>query len=195
MEPGLKRYIQEIKRLKPLPKSEVNALVVRAQAGDFRARNRVVEGHLFMVIHVVARTMGRVDMESVSVGNMALFRAVQMFDPARSVDFPVYAFICIRNALLVEMYRQRMVSLEAPAGRDRTLAETIPVYDRGCEDWRPLFSCLTERQRQVIREYYLADRDMREISRSLGVSHQRVGQIKQEALRKMRQANCFDKYI
>lgn len=81
------------------------------QAGNFTARNRLLEEHLGLVHHV-ARQMSRTLAvraefdELVSAGTMGLMSALEGFDPERGLAFSTFAAPRIRGAILDELRKQ-----------------------------------------------------------------------------------------
>ena len=73
--------------------NEVSAWIARAQEGDRRAREVLIEENLGLVHHIVKRFAGRgYDMEDLfQIGCVGLMKAVDHFDPARMVKFSTYA--------------------------------------------------------------------------------------------------------
>ena len=94
----------------PLGHEEINALIERAQAGDERARNRVIEANMRLVTkiaHPMAAASGRMadldDLRQAGVmgprGTAGLVRAIALFDTKRGKRFSTYATQWIRVAV------------------------------------------------------------------------------------------------
>jgi len=79
----------------PLPADEQIALCLRAQAGDRRARDRLVETTMSFVksraLFFAARTKGSDLEDFIGEGSLGLIRAVETFDPTRGSRFVTYA--------------------------------------------------------------------------------------------------------
>ena len=52
-------YVKDIKKYPILSSDEISKLIVKAQAGDIQARNRVIESNLRFVISIAKRFQGR----------------------------------------------------------------------------------------------------------------------------------------
>lgn len=108
-------------RIHPTPSSVFRRDLLRAQAGDHHARQRVVEANLNLVHHVVRRYRGvRQDMEDLfQVGCVGLVKAVDRFDPDRGTQFSTYAVPLILGEV------QRYLRDDAPASAGRNAYQTV----------------------------------------------------------------------
>ena len=72
---------------------EVSVLIQKAQAGDSRARDVLIEKNLGLVHHIVKRFAGRgYDMEDLfQTGTIGLMKAIDHFDLSYDVKFSTYA--------------------------------------------------------------------------------------------------------
>lgn len=103
------------------------------------------------------------------------------------------------------------LSLEQPllGSEDRTLEETLPDFERDPPDSaveeessriaiRDLLGMLDERERMVLQMYYGLDRDrahtLDEIGRNTGLTRERIRQIRDRALRKLRDRKGLQQY-
>jgi RNA polymerase primary sigma factor len=110
------------------------------------------------------------------------------------------------NAAQIEQILQmgvRTVSLDAPVGEDgeTTLLEVLPHDEENAEErhernddrkeLRKLFEQLSEQERAVLNLYYGLKGDyelnLQDIGRQLGLSKERVRQIKEHALARLRE--------
>jgi RNA polymerase primary sigma factor len=73
----------------------------RAAERGRQAQNRLLEGHLRLVVGIAERYAGRSVPfpDLVRAGSLGLSRAVEVFDPGKGYDFPVYAGWWIRQAI------------------------------------------------------------------------------------------------
>ena len=127
------RYMKEVKKAKP---QDWHALITKAQAGDLKARNQVIEGNLRFVIQVAKQYqgMGVAFEDLVAFGNIGLFEAIERFDVSKKVKFLTFAVWYVRaelNKALNEHGRtvrvpshrtqteeQHIKSIHAPVGED-----------------------------------------------------------------------------
>ena len=94
-------YLDRIGKGKLLTHREEIELSRRAKAGDERARMKLVEKNLRLVVHVAKRYRGSgLPFEDlIQEGNLGLIRAVDKFDPERGNRFSTYATWWIRQAV------------------------------------------------------------------------------------------------
>jgi RNA polymerase primary sigma factor len=90
---SLERYFKSIKDLNPLAKSEEIELARKAQTGDRRALNKLIEHNLKIVVTIANKNVGRgIDVDDlIQQGNLGLFNAVDKFDPEVGVRFASFA--------------------------------------------------------------------------------------------------------
>ena len=110
-------YFARIDKGKLLTHREEINLSNRAKAGDERARRRLTEKNLRLVISVAKkyRGMGLPFEDLIQEGNLGLMKAIDKFDPDRGYRFSTYATWWIRQAV------QRSV-----ADKGRTIR--VPVH-------------------------------------------------------------------
>ncbi len=79
-------------RLKVLPQAEMDALLLRAKAGDALAREKLIEGNLRLVLSVIQRfeKRGECPDDLFQVGCIGLIKAISNFDPGKNVRFSTY---------------------------------------------------------------------------------------------------------
>ena len=94
-------YLDRIGKWKLLTHREEVELSRRARAGDERARKKLVEKNLRLVVHVTKRYRGSgLPFEDlIQEGNLGLIRAVDKFDPEKGNRFSTYATWWIRQAV------------------------------------------------------------------------------------------------
>lgn len=79
-------------RLKVLSQVEMNALLCRAKEGDEKAREKLIEGNLRLVLSVIQRfdKRGENPDDLFQVGCIGLIKAINNFDPTKQVRFSTY---------------------------------------------------------------------------------------------------------
>ena len=79
-------------RLKTLTQAQMNALLLRAKAGDEDARQALIEGNLRLVLSVIQRfdKRGESPDDLFQVGCIGLIKAIANFDPTKNVRFSTY---------------------------------------------------------------------------------------------------------
>ncbi|MEW6219709.1 MAG: sigma-70 family RNA polymerase sigma factor [Thermodesulfobacteriota bacterium] len=101
-ETGLAAYLKAIRGQPVLGYEEIRRLAQQTRAGDRAARQRLISGHLRLVVHFARELAGRglPLMDLIAEGNLGLIRAADGFDPERNLRFATYAVYWIREAML-----------------------------------------------------------------------------------------------
>jgi RNA polymerase primary sigma factor len=94
-------YLKKIGRGRLLTHQEEISLSRRARAGDQRARKKLVERNLRLVVSVAKRYrgMGLAFEDLIQEGNLRLMKAVERFEPERGHRFSTYATWWIRQGV------------------------------------------------------------------------------------------------
>lgn len=100
-EDAFQSYLHDIRGLSLISHEEEQLLARLAAAGDARARKRLVEANLRLVIAIARRYVnsGVPLIDLIQEGNMGLMRAAEKFDYKRGTHFGTYATWWIRQAV------------------------------------------------------------------------------------------------
>jgi RNA polymerase sigma factor (sigma-70 family) len=171
-------------------------------------RDLLARANLALVLAMAKRVGGRqVDFgELVSEGNLALLRTIEAFDVARGFKFSTYACRAIRKAffrLLLKVGRYRAVfptefdpaqewSDYREAASTQTQQDAVAALEQILRDNR---ARLSDVEQTVIQSRFALHRDpdasamtLAEVGRIVGMTKERVRQIQNKALAKLRAA-------
>ena len=97
----VKVYLKEIGRVPLLTPEEEKDLAVRIMDGDQKAKQRLSEANLRLVVSIAKRYVGRgmQFLDLIQEGNLGLIKAVEKFDYTRGFKFSTYATWWIRQAI------------------------------------------------------------------------------------------------
>ncbi len=112
--PNLSVYLAEISRIPLLTREEEHELARRVRAGDEKAKERLAEANLRLVVQVARRYLNRglPLPDLIEEGNLGLLRAIEKFDPERGTRFSTYAVWWIRQAVVRALANQaRLIRL------------------------------------------------------------------------------------
>lgn len=118
---AIEKYYLDIRVFPLLTKEEEIALSMRAEQGDTRAKNRMVESNLRLVCFIARRYLYRgVDFEDlVQEGNLGLISAVDRYDYRKGYRFSTYAFYWIKKAIIKALAEQgHLVTLPVTAASE-----------------------------------------------------------------------------
>src|SRR5918998_1441113 len=156
----LAKYLAHIGRGDLLTHEEEITLSNAAKSGDTRARQRLIEKNLRLVVSVAKkyRGYGLPFEDLIQEGNIGLMKAVEKFDPERGFRFSTYATWWIRQAV------QRAV-----ADKGRTIRVPVHMGDKIRKMARTYNALLSEFERDPTDE---------EVARDLGWTVEEVRDVK-----------------
>jgi RNA polymerase primary sigma factor len=98
---SVRLYLREIGKIPLLSSEEELALAKRVIDGDKRAKDKMAEANMRLVVSIAKRYSGRgLDfLDLIQEGNTGLLRAVEKFDPDKGFKFSTYATWWIRQAI------------------------------------------------------------------------------------------------
>ena len=213
---GLNKYLDEIGRESLLSAEEESRLSVQIQQGNEHALTRLVEANLRFVVSIANQYKGRgLQMEDlVSEGNLGLMKAATKFDASRGTRFINYAVVHVRQQIERALdqqtepprkLKQMSTSVDAPLGhrtnmsllsvlinKDAPMADER-VYSEAIEDAiEQALQTLDERESKVVNAFFGINQEhetMAEIAEDMDLKRERVRQIRDKAIRKLRKAS------
>ena len=98
---SVRLYLREIGKIPLLTGEEELALAQKVVAGDKKAKDKMAEANMRLVVSIAKRYSGRgLDfLDLIQEGNTGLLRAVEKFDPDKGFKFSTYATWWIRQAI------------------------------------------------------------------------------------------------
>ena len=101
LDDPVKVYLREIGRVPLLSSEEEIELAVKIDQGDERAKQRLTEANLRLVVSIAKKYVGRgmYFLDLIQEGNVGLIKAVDKFDYTKGFKFSTYATWWIRQAI------------------------------------------------------------------------------------------------
>ena len=98
---SVRLYLREIGKIPLLNAEEELALAQKVKSGDKKAKDKMAEANMRLVVSIAKRYSGRgLDfLDLIQEGNTGLLRAVEKFDPDKGFKFSTYATWWIRQAI------------------------------------------------------------------------------------------------
>lgn len=121
---ALQAYLRGIRRAPLFSPEEEFAAASSARAGDFQARQQMIERNLRLVVSIAKHYLGRgLPMpDLIEEGNLGLMHAIEKFEPARGFRFSTYASWWIRQSIERALVQQsRLVRLPVHVVRELNL--------------------------------------------------------------------------
>lgn len=201
-EEEIEYYFESLKEYRRLSKEEERELGLRIKDGDKRALNKLVEHNLRFVVNIAKgyRERGVPFADLISEGNLGLIHAASKFDPNKDIRFISYAVWWIRcyiNDFIDEQccgvevstddykdyqYREDQINTEFEDNLNSLNDRNSTIAD--------LLMCLKDREKKIIQMSFglNGEREMTldEISKATDLSMERVRQIKDNAIMKLK---------
>ena len=209
-------YLKEIGINTPLSREEEGYLSKEwLTKKDINARNKLVEANLKFVANIARnyKGLGLSYSDLIQEGNAGLFKAVDKFDPDKGYKFISYAVNWIKQSILEALNKKNSLkSAELPNEtcddviddkKDLTINDISldDVYLDLSDDERRrekdicdvakfLLTGLTSREKYIVCQYNGINekkpKTLEEIGNNLGITKERVRQINEKAMKKLR---------
>ncbi len=155
----VRMYLKEIGRIPLLKREEEIRLAQKVEAGDKRAKDKLTQSNLRLVVSIAKKYMGRgmSFLDLIQEGNKGLIRAVEKYDWTKGFKFSTYATWWIRQAIT-----------RAIADQARTIR--IPVH------MVETINKLIRTQRKLMQDLGREPTD-EEVGQELGIEPDRVREI------------------
>ena len=207
-------YFSDIGNFSPLSRDEELSLWERYKKNnDIQARDKIIKSNLKFVASVAKpyQGLGLSYSDLIAEGNLGLMKAIDRFDYEKGFRTISYSVWWIRQAILEALDERNLLKGdELPVNKETaTEREDDASNHNGTQtemedsDYinylkdkemksavRVLMKCLTEREQFILTKYFGLDAEeemtLEEIGKKIGLTKERVRQIKEKALKKLR---------
>ena len=212
---SLDKYLQEIGREDLITVEEEVELAQRIKKGDRVALEKLTRANLRFVVSVAKQyqNQGLSLPDLINEGNLGLIKAAEKFDETRGFKFISYAVWWIRQSILQALAEQsRIVRLPlnqvgslnkiskafSKFEQDVLINDDSPIADRSlineslAKEIDRALATLTERESDIIKMFFgigCQEMTLEEIGDKFGLTRERVRQIKEKAIRRLRQSS------
>ena len=124
----VRMYLKEIGKVPLLTQEEETVLAMKMAEGDEKAKHRMTEANLRLVVSIAKRYVGRgmLFLDLIQEGNLGLIKAVEKFDYTKGYKFSTYATWWIRQAITRAIADQAR-TIRIPVHMVETINKTIRV--------------------------------------------------------------------
>ena len=212
LQPGKVMYIGGSGTLPtPLTREEEALAIARLEQGDQEARQTLIEHNLRLVVYIARRFENTgINLEDlISIGTIGLIKAVETYQPAKSIKLATYASRCIENEIL--MYLRKTASQKTELSFDEPLntdwdgnelllsdilgtdADTVmrPIEaDVDRELLQKAMEKLTSREREIITLRFGLDgapeKTQKEVADLLGISQSYISRLEKRIISRLK---------
>lgn len=195
----------------PLPREEEAILIARLEEGDERAKARLIEHNLRLVVYLARRFentgVGLEDL--ISIGTIGLIKAVSTYKPAKNIKLATYASRCIENEILMHLRKtanqKTEVSFDEPLNTDWDGNELLLSDILGTENdvvMKPIeedvdrqllsdaLKTLEPREREIITLRFglggRPERTQKEVADHLGISQSYISRLEKRIISRLK---------
>src|SRR2546423_7159724 len=165
IDPGLKRYLQEIGQFPLLRPQQEIELAGKIKKGDAGARKQMINANLRLVV-TIARdytNLGLPLLDLISEGNIGLTKAVERFEPTKGAKLSTYAMWWIKQSIK-----------RALANQSKTIRLPVHLADKLAKMRRLSLQMSDELGREPTAE---------ELGEELGIATEKVARLKSICVR------------
>ncbi len=194
----------------PLSKEEELDFIIKAKAGDIKARNKLIEHNLRLVVFLAKKYESTgYDLEDlVSIGSIGLIKGIETYKVDKNIKLATYASRCIANEILMYIRKNKKrkteVSLEDALnydsdGNELHLEDILGTeeniifnefsYKVDKEALSKELTKLNDREKLIMTlRYGLNDTDeytQKEVAEMLGISQSYISRIEKKVIKKL----------
>ena len=157
---NVRMYLKEIGKISLLTLEEEQELSKKVAEGDEKAKKRLAESNLRLVVSIAKRYVGRgrLFLDLIQEGNIGLMKAVEKFDYGKGYKFSTYATWWIRQAIT-----------RALADQARTIRVPVHMVET--------INKMARIERQMTLELNREPTDQ-ELSKKMGLSVEKIAEIR-----------------
>lgn len=194
----------------PLSKEEELDFIIKAKAGDIKARNKLIEHNLRLVVFLAKKYESTgYDLEDlVSIGSIGLIKGIETYKIDKNIKLATYASRCIANEILMYIRKNKKRKTEVSfednlsydsEGNELHLEDILgtenDIVTRGLEeenDKKILYeeiNKLNERDRQImVLRYGLFNNEeltQKDVANLLGISQSYISRIEKKVIKRI----------
>lgn len=194
----------------PLSKEDELDFIIKAKAGDIKARNKLIEHNLRLVVFLAKKYESTgYDLEDlVSIGSIGLIKGIETYKIDKNIKLATYASRCIANEILMYIRKNKKrkteVSLEDALnydsdGNELHLEDILGTeeniifnefsYKVDKEALSKELTKLNDREKLIMTlRYGLNDTDeytQKEVAEMLGISQSYISRIEKKVIKKL----------
>src|SRR5205823_3007470 len=178
---ALQLFLKDIGKVDLLTAAQEVELAKRIERGDHSAKQEMVEANLRLVVSIAKkyRNQGLPFLDLIQEGTIGLVRAAEKFDYRKGFKFSTYATWWIRQAVA-----------RALTDENQELPDEAAEITLRKETLGKILGTLSSRERSVLELRYGLDgqhpRTLDEVGRTFNVTRERIRQIENQSLKKLR---------
>lgn len=195
----------------PLTREEEAVLIAELEAGDERAKSKLIEHNLRLVVYISRRfeNTGVGIEDLISIGTIGLIKAVGTYKPSKNIKLATYASRCIENEILMHLRKiaslKSEVSFDEPLNTDWDGNELLLSDILGTDNdlvMRPIeadvdrkllsdaMEKLSERERRIITMRFglngVPERTQKEVADDLGISQSYISRLEKRIISRLK---------
>ncbi len=196
--------------LPPLDKEEEIILLEKSNNGDIKARNKLIEHNLRLVVYVAKRfETNSFNLEDlISIGTLGLIKAISTFKADKNIKLATYASRCIENEILMFLRKKAKmkveISLDEPLkmdydGNELLLSDVLGsdsnqiseslVNEEKKEALYNAIEALRPREKLILKMrfglYECEEMTQKDVADTLGISQSYISRLEKRIIKKL----------
>ena len=195
----------------PLEKEEEIELVIKCQQGDIKARNKLIEHNLRLVVFIAKKFENKLETleDLVSIGSIGLIKGINTYKIDKNIRLATYASRCISNEILMYLRKNKKrlgdVSFEEALSFDSEGNElhlediigtgediTYKEYEKKVDIslLKEHLEVLDDRDKQIMTMRYglnnTKEYTQKEVAELLGISQSYISRIEKKVIKRLK---------